>query len=281
VLEFVSWESGRRYTEVDLAFVEDIATRAALAVDNARLYTEQSAIAATLQRSLLPLRLPEIDGIAIATRYRAAGPRNSVGGDFFDVWEIPDGRFGFAVGDVCGKGAPAAALTALARHTIRTASIALPDHAPAAVLRQLNDAILKRSGEGNFCTAAYGLGERTANGAEIVVAVGGHPRPYVVRADRSVDRPGQGGTLLGAFADIETHEYPASLAHGDTLVLWTDGVTERRHNGELFGDERLAALLQSLAEASVDEIAESILEAVESFSPSPPQDDVALVVLRA
>jgi serine phosphatase RsbU (regulator of sigma subunit)/PAS domain-containing protein len=279
-LVLVSHRGSRRYTETDLSFAVDFATHAALAVDNARLFREQSEIADTLQRSLLPFRMPAVDGFEIATRYRPAGPRNQVGGDFYDLWEISPDLFGLAIGDVCGKGARAAALTALARHTTRTASLALADHGPAAVLEMLNLAILKRSSPGNFCTAAHALIERTSAGAEVVIAVGGHPRPMVIRADGSVDHPGQGGTLLGAFAEIETHEYPISLGPGDSLVLWTDGVTERRNGADLFGEERLGALLARLAGVDAERIANSILEAVMGFAEVEPQDDIALMVLQ-
>ena len=198
-LVLVDVAGSRPYTGADMAFAEDFVTHAALAVDNARLFREQSAIADTLQRSLLPLRAPTIEGFEIATRYRAAGPLNQVGGDFYDVWEITPETFGVAIGDVCGKGAGAAALTALARHTTRTASLALPDHTPAAVLRMLNDAILTRSSAGNFCTAAHALVERRPHGAEVVIAVGGHPRPFVLRANGSIGQSlSSTGRMLGA-----------------------------------------------------------------------------------
>ena len=277
----VSTQGSRRYTDSDLSFAVDFATHAALAVDNARLFREQSEIADTLQRSLLPVRMPLVEGFEVATRYRPAGPRNQVGGDFYDLWAISPGLFGLAIGDVCGKGAPAAALTALARHTTRTASLSLPDHAPAAVLEALNHGILNRSSPGNFCTAAHALIESTAAGAEVVLATGGHPRPMVIRADGTVEHPGQGGTLLGAFPEIETHEYPISLHSGDSLVLWTDGVTERRRGTEQFGEQRLAALLEQVAGADAEHIADAILEAVLAFADVDPQDDIALMVLQA
>ena len=149
------------------------------------------------------------------------------------------------------------------------------------MLEALNHGILNRSSPGNFCTAAHALIESTAAGAEVVLATGGHPRPMVIRADGTVEHPGQGGTLLGAFPEIETHEYPISLHSGDSLVLWTDGVTERRRGTEQFGEQRLAALLEQVAGADAEHIADAILEAVLAFADVDPQDDIALMVLQA
>lgn len=280
-LTLIGAESGRRFGAHDLPFAMDLAAHAALSVDNARLYAEQASIAETLQNSLLPYRLPAIEGVEVATRYRAAGVDGSlVGGDFFDLWEIDEDRFGFAVGDVCGKGTPAAALTALMRHTVRTASICLPSHAPAAVLRMLNDAVVKRTPPGRFCTVVYGLAVRGAGGIEVSLSAGGHPRPYVIRTGGTpVEQPGSGGPLLGVAGEIDPPEYSVSLAPGDRLVLFTDGVTERRDRGRLFGDRKLVDLLQSQIAEPAESIAERIASAVSTFSPEPPQDDIAVLIV--
>jgi serine phosphatase RsbU (regulator of sigma subunit) len=280
-LTLVAAESDRVFGERDLSFAEDIATHAALAVANARLYTQQQDIAETLQRSLLPRRMPEPSGIRVAATYRAAGAHNMVGGDFYDLWEIgSSGEFGFAIGDVCGKGAAAAALTALARHTVRTASIWLPDHRPGGVLWALNDAVIKRAGNGQFCTVAYAYARPCEEGIELLLASGGHPLPFVLRADGSVEQPGQTGTLLGILADITIHEARILLRPGDGIVLWTDGISDRRGDGELFGEERLRALLESAGRGSPREIADTVERAVVGFSETDPQDDIALLVLR-
>ena len=279
-LILVSAESDRVFDERDVAFAEDFATHAALAVANARLYAEQQEIARTLQRSLLPLRLPDIPGVEMATRYRAAGEHNMVGGDFYDLWEIGQGSFGIAIGDVCGKGAAAAALTALARHTVRTASLALPDHRPADVLRALNDAVMKRAGSGQFCTVAHAYATPIAEGFDLTIASGGHPLPFIIRADGSVEQPGRPGTLLGIFPDIQVHEHRTVLRRGDRIVLWTDGVSDRRGDGELYGEERLRELLVANAGSPPGEIADAIEQAVLGFSQTDPQDDIAVVVAR-
>jgi serine phosphatase RsbU (regulator of sigma subunit)/PAS domain-containing protein len=279
-LTLVSAESDRVFDERDVAFAEDFATHAALAVANARLYAEQQEIALTLQRSLLPLRLPDIPDVEMVTRYRPAGEHNMVGGDFYDLWEIGQGSFGVAIGDVCGKGAAAAALTALARHTVRTASLALPDHRPADVLRALNDAVRKRAGSGQFCTVAHAYATPIAEGFDLTIASGGHPLPFIIRADGSVEQPGRPGTLLGIFPDIQVHEHRVSLRRGDQIVLWTDGLSDRRGDGELYGEERLRDLLVANAGRTPDEIADVIERAVLGFSTTDPQDDIAIVVAR-
>lgn len=280
-LTLVSAESDRSFDERDLQFAEDFATHAALAVANARLYAEQEDIARTLQRSLLPIHLPDIPGLEMAARYRAAGAHNMVGGDFYDLWAIgTDGRFGIAIGDVCGKGPAAAALTALARHTVRTASIWIPDHRPADVMRALNDAVIKRAGSGQFCTVAHAFATPVDAGFMVTLASGGHPLPFIVRADGAVQQPGTTGTLLGILPDVTVHEHRTVLRPGDRLVMWTDGVSDRRGDGELFGEERLRDLLVANAHLGPDDLADAIEAAVVGFSETDPQDDIAIVVAR-
>src|SRR5205807_4073401 len=153
-ITFVAAESARSFTDEDVEVVEELARRAGLAVDNARLYTERSRIAHTLQSQLLPARLPEIPGIEVAVRYRAAGELNEVGGDYYDVFECGDGQWAFVIGDVSGKGAEAAAVTALARHTLRTAAI--QPRSVRELLRILNEAMVTQRGGAEFCTVCLG-----------------------------------------------------------------------------------------------------------------------------
>jgi serine phosphatase RsbU (regulator of sigma subunit)/PAS domain-containing protein len=280
-LALVMAESGRVIDHHDLEFAEDFATHAALAVANARLYAAQYEVAETLQASLLPLKLPDIPGLDVATRFRPAGSGTEVGGDFFDLWQIGDeGAFGVAVGDVCGKGAAAAALTALARHTVRTASLWLPDHRPDNVLFALNDAIIKRAGKGRFCTVAHAFGTPVPGGFEVAMACGGHPLPFVARADGTVRQPCTPGTLLGVYETIETPVHSTLLEPGDTLIMWTDGLSERRGHGELFGEERLRDIIAANAARPPDELADEVQAAVLAFADSDPQDDIALLVAR-
>ena len=180
-LTLISAESGRRFNDADVALAEELARRAGTAVENARLYTERSNIARTLQTSLLPGRLPRMPGWAAATLYRPAGDENWVGGDFYDAIAV-DGGWLAIVGDVAGRGAPAAALTGLARHTLRTAATLLDD--PLDAVGTLNDELLARE-EMSLCSVAAVLlcdGDAGTATAQIICA--GHPLPLLVRGGR-------------------------------------------------------------------------------------------------
>jgi PAS domain S-box-containing protein len=279
-LTLVSAESGRRFGPVDLSLAEDLARLAGMAVENARLYQERSRVAATLQRSLLPPELPQIPGVAVAARYRAAAEGLEVGGDFYDLFPTGGGLWVAVIGDVCGKGAEAASVTALARYTLRAA--AMHERKPSAVLRQLNEAILRQDGEQRFCTVCYlRIRPDAANRrARLTVSCGGHPRPLVLRSDGTVDRVGAPGTLLGVFPDPDLSDRAVDLGPGDSIIAYTDGVTEGRNRAHSFGEERLEALLGSMVGMSAAGIAEKVERAVEEFRTDRPRDDLAVVVLR-
>ena len=278
VMTLVFAESGRRYGPADLALAEDLARRAALAVDNARIYQERDHIARTLQRSLLPPRLPDIPGMEIAGRYRAAGAGNDVGGDFYDAFEAADGSWVVVIGDVCGKGPEAAAVTGLARHTIRAA--AMRERKPSEILTTLNDAVLQQRSDHMFCTVAYVRVRPNPGGARLTICCGGHPLPVVLRADGTVLAAGSPGTLLGIFPDPELVDRTVDLGPGDALVLFTDGVIEEHGDGEMFGRDGMTDLLRESVGRKAEEIAEAIEQAVVAFGPAAPRDDIAIVVLR-
>ncbi len=228
-IAFALAESARRYDRADLSVAEELARRAAVAIDNARLYRERSYIARTLQESLLPPELPEVAGAEVAARFHPAGEAIEVGGDFYDVFDTSHG-WSVVMGDVCGKGADAAAVTALARYTLRT--LGVQETSPAEVLRKLNDALLRQRTDRRFCTVAYASLHVNGNGsAEVCLATGGHPLPYVLRADGTVEAVGEPGTLLGVLPDVRLSDTAIQLGHGDLLVLYTDGVTEARGPG--------------------------------------------------
>jgi PAS domain S-box-containing protein len=276
-ISFISSRVGRRYGGEDLAFAEDLARRAALAIDNARLFEERTRIARSLQRSLLPPELPEIPGLEVAARYRPAGLGNEVGGDFYDLFEIRGGRWGVAVGDVCGKGAEAAALTGLARYTIREA--AAHDDRPSRVLTSLNQALLRHE-ELQLCTVAFGHLEQRDGKARLTVSCGGHPLPLLLRANGHLEAAGEPGTILGVFDDPDVSDLEFELGPGDSVLLYTDGVTDERTATKGFGENRLKSILRSCAGMGAEGIADVIDRAVMDFRPEDPRDDVALLVVR-
>jgi PAS domain S-box-containing protein len=277
-MQFVWAESGRSYDEEDLRLAEDVAGRAAFALDNARLYGERDHIAQTLQQSLLPGPLPAIDGVRLAARYRAAGRGVEVGGDFYDVFDVGGGAHALVIGDVCGKGPKAAALMGAARHTIRTAAIR--ERRPSDVLETLNTALQQRLADQWFCTVAYVRMRRAPDGARLTICCGGHPMPAVVRADGTVEFIGRPGTLLGVFPDVELTDVAVDLRPGDSLVMYTDGVTDEQHDGEEFGLERLVDVLRETAGLPPEEVASAVEEAVVAFAPEEPSDDLAVLVAK-
>lgn len=272
-------ESARRFTADDQALAEGLASRAALALENARLYRERSHIARTLQRSLLPARLPEIPGLELAARYRAAGEENEVGGDFYDAFPSEGGTWTVIIGDVVGKGPEAAALTSLARHTLRAA--ALRAESPIANLELLN-AALRTSMEHteHFCTVAYARVCPREGFADVTLANGGHVPPVVVRADGSVDFVSVRGTLIGAFDDPILEQGEVRLGPGDAVLLYTDGVTEIRTQDAEFGERQLVDTLRAHAGHGAGEIVAAVERAAVDAQDGDPRDDIALLALR-
>jgi phosphoserine phosphatase RsbU/P len=275
---FVRDITERRRSAVELAQLLEAEREARVRAEAAERHASQ--LAETLQQSLLPPALPEIPGFDIAATYRAGGEGVDVGGDFYDVFETADGAWGVAVGDVCGKGAEAAAITALARNTIRTA--ARYERKPSEVLRMLNEALLQREGAGSFCTVAYAVVAPAAGGhVALRLALGGHPGPLLVRAGGGVEALGRPGTMLGAAADARIEDADAELAPGDLLVLYTDGVTECLTPEGRFGSERLTALLGGLNGRDAVTVTRRVAEDVVDAPGHRSGDDVAVLVLRA
>jgi PAS domain S-box-containing protein len=279
-MTFVSTSPERRYHEEDLSLAENLAYRCALAVDNARLYRERSYIARTLQRSLLP-ELPEVPGVEVGVEYLPVGEENEVGGDFYDLIEA--GRSGecwmAVVGDVCGKGAAAAAVTALARYTVR--AVAMKEDEPVAVLSALNEAMIRQLDD-QFCTVVCArLRPVDGPGLELTVARGGHPAPLVLRADGSIETLDPPGKALGVFPDPELGDRAIRLEAGDAAVFYTDGVVEARGpDGSFFGERRLLDLLRACAGLEASAIAEKLRDVVVDYGEGSPRDDLAVLVLR-
>jgi PAS domain S-box-containing protein len=271
-LTMVSAESGRTFDASDVEFAEQIATRAALAVERSRLYSERSAIARTLQSSLLPEAIPEIPGWEVAALYRPAGHESQVGGDFYDFWQV-GGEWLMMIGDVTGKGVGAATLTALVRHTARAASEF--DSCPANVLARI-DAALRRRPTPSLCTA---LCVRTSPHGT-TVAAGGHPLPLLI-GEHGISRIGEHGTMLGAMKRTRWPERDVPVRPGETLVAITDGVTDTvGAGGERFGDERLTQTLVRLADLAPDPLCNGLAAALEEFQVGAQADDTAIVIMR-
>jgi serine phosphatase RsbU (regulator of sigma subunit) len=274
----VSAESGRRFDESDLVTAEELAGRCALAVDNSRLYGERAHIARTLQQSLLPPELPSLPGLELAARFRAAGEGIDVGGDFYDVFETSSRAWAAVIGDVCGKGPEAAAVTALARYTVRAAAMA--QAAPSEILRTLNEAMLRQRDDRRFCTVLYTCIERTEAGAELKFSSGGHPLPMIVRADGEIVEVGSPGTLLGIVPDPSLFDETVPLGPGDTAILYTDGVTDAAAPERVRDPIELARAIGADPETPVDDVAQGMLDGALGSGGQEPRDDIAIVVLR-
>ncbi len=272
--------SDRTYTRADVTLAEDIARRASITLENVRLLSERSSTARSLQESLLPPVLPMIPGVALAARYRAAGEGNEVGGDFYDVFPAASGGWALVVGDVCGKGPDAAALTALVRYTIRTLSMQI--RKPRHILARLNDAILSQRSDGRFCTLAYArLDVDEAGAISLRLSSGGHPLPILIRRSGEVRTIGRPGALLGVFPEAKSPETSVALDPGDAVLFYTDGVTEARSHDEVFGEHRLIELLRSCVGGEAASIAALTDQAVRDFQTGDQRDDIAVLVVQA
>ncbi|MGW2765154.1 SpoIIE family protein phosphatase [Streptomyces sp. NPDC001275] len=262
-----------------LELAEDLSRRAALALDNARLYSERTAISQSLQRSLLPPGLPDVEGVEVEVIYRAAGEGNEVGGDFYDLFPIRDGAYGFAIGDVCGTGPEAAAVTGLARHALRL--LAREGFGGPAVLERLNSAILDEGARSRFLTLLYGeLWPQEDGSARLKVVCAGHPLPLRLRQDGTVEPAADPQPLLGVMEDLELYEQTITLDPGDVLLCVTDGVTERREGTRMLGDDGLADVLTTCTGLTAGAVAARIMRAVERFASDAPSDDMAILAMR-
>ena len=274
----VARPAGDAYSPQDVGVLLDLARRAALAIDNARLYQERTAIAQALQAWLLPPALPTAAELDVGARYVAAGAGNEVGGDFSDVFALPQGGWGIAIGDVCGKGAEAAAITGLARDVLRL--LLRRGATPAEALRELNEAILDLGERGRFCTAAAATLHADARGLSVCLSVAGHPPPVRIGA-HGTDLVSADGSLLGVMPDVELADEHLRLEPGDALVLYTDGVTERRRGALMLGEEGLLRILRRAGGLPADAVAGLVEREVTAFAREASRDDLALLVVRA
>ncbi|MFG2071938.1 PP2C family protein-serine/threonine phosphatase [Nonomuraea maritima] len=269
-----------RFTDEVIQFAEDIGRRAALAMDNARLYAQQAAANRALQRSLLPPNEPEVPGLDYGVVYEPAGEANEVGGDFYDLFKAGDDYWRFAIGDVCGTGPEAAAVTGLARHTLRL--LAREGYGVAAVLGRLNQAIMEEGERARFLTLLHGDITPVANGLEVRLVSAGHPEALRLKPNGKVEAVTTPQSLLGVFHEVAFEADTVHLDHGDVLLAVTDGVTERRSGGRLLDDDGgLARMLSECAGLSARAVAERIRRGAAEFAAEPSADDLAILVLRA
>jgi PAS domain S-box-containing protein len=289
-LVFAHPEAGVFDAEAEEA-AASIASTASVAIANARLLQDtrreaaarevalhqRDQVAIALQQSLLPPDLPAIPGLEIGAHYHAG--TELVGGDFYDVFTLGEDTWGIVLGDVCGSGPEAASQTALTRHTVRTA--AMFDTDPATVVQTLNRALL-RSNTTRFTTAVFLRLSRHADKLAVTIASGGHPPPLVCRRDGTVEESSARGPLLGVTdvtvdaLDVAHYE----LRPGDMLVLYTDGLTEARKDGVLFGIEGVKATLTREGNAAPARLTSALVDAALEHAAAPLNDDVAVVILR-
>ena len=235
------------------------------------------ALARTLQATFLPPAVVSPPGLDVAGAYRPAGDGSVVGGDFYDVFETGRGTWAVVLGDVCGKGVPAAVITSLARYSVRSEASRTPY--PSAVLAGLHEALVRNHPE-QFCTAVFLALDRTAEGHRLTVASGGHHLPLRRRADGQVDTIGQAGTILGMLDTPHLSDATTVLRPGDIVVLYTDGVTEARRHGEFFDDKRLIELVAGAGDPGAQELADAIVAEVLDFQQGVARDDIAVVVVK-
>ncbi len=271
----VFYDEARSPSDEDRRVVDLLARTAGVAIGRARDAESRARRLEELQSSLLPRALPRVPGLSAAVSFHPAERGLDVGGDFYDLFALPGEAWGFVIGDVCGHGAEAAAVTALTRHTTR--AIARLVSRPADVLRMVNEE-LRTSDHDRFCTALYGRLDPVASGIRLTLACGGHPPPLVRRVSGTIEALRAHGPLLGVFPAAEFPEIVVDLQPGDTLLLYTDGLIER--NPLVEGDAALGALLASLTFDSVDDLMAQIEERAIGAPPVRLPDDAAVLAIQ-
>jgi sigma-B regulation protein RsbU (phosphoserine phosphatase) len=272
----------RSHTPEDVALIGDIARRASLAIDNAQSTAAHIATSQALQRALLPRGLPDVDGMDFAAEYLPASAGSDIGGDFYDIVSIDANRWLASIGDVCGKGPAAAARTGMVRDVLRV--LIREGQSLTRAVRLLNDVMMDVADPYQFCTLATALITRHSDGEPpgltVDLVLAGHPQPLLVRADASTELIGRTGTAVGLVAEPRLVAATYRLSPGDTLLAYTDGVTERRRGREQFGSDRLLAAAGKGPRQTARQLIASVRAAVEAFSTTPPSDDIALLAVR-
>jgi serine phosphatase RsbU (regulator of sigma subunit)/anti-sigma regulatory factor (Ser/Thr protein kinase) len=264
----------------EIMMLTELARRAAQAIDNAQRNAAHVATAQALQQALLPRALPSAAGVRFAATYQPVSFGAEVGGDFYDVVAISPGRWLAAIGDVCGKGPRAASRTSLVRDVLRV--LVRQGTALSTAVGLLHEMMMEAKDPDQFATVAVALVTRLPNrpalGIELILA--GHEQPALVRADGSVQLVGTHGSAVGLVPKFTTYPTNHILTPGDTLVFYTDGITERRYADEQFGQERIVHTLASAAGDPADQLITDLLRAAHDFSPEPHQDDIAIMAVQ-
>ena len=263
------------FSEEDKSTLQTFASQAALAIDTARLYSREHEVATILQKSILPGALPEFAEVETGSVYAPAGGDAEIGGDYYDLFRTADGRILFAIADVCGKGVVAATKTSMIKYSVR--SLAAAGFSPAQILGEVNRMVTETGDPSDIVTLWVGRFDPKA--ARLTWASGGHPAGLLQAAeDGSCTALSATGPLLGALIDVMYGEQTVAMREGDTVLLYTDGVTEARSGNAFFGEERVFSALR--AGGSADEVAQRLLVSVRRFVRSELRDDVAVLVLR-
>lgn len=275
-LLFFNYHSGpRSFAEEEISFVVELSSALTLAIENSRLYEAERKTVDTLHASLLRTE-SEIPGIEVGAAYYSAVELARIGGDFFDVFELPDHRVGFAVGDVAGKGIEAAAITAIAKSTVR--AFAYEWGSPARVVRAANQALSRQIDEARFVTLVYGLLDVTTGETRIVCA--GHPSPLICDESGCVEDVSVHNPPLAVFEFMDFEEYRTVLRPNMRLVAFSDGLLDARRGEEFLGEERVRELIDGMGDAAPETLAEELLAAARSHSDGHPPDDIAILAIR-
>jgi PAS domain S-box-containing protein len=261
----------------DLSLAEELGRHLAIAIRVDRVFRQQSQVAEALQASLLPASLPRVPGLEFAAAYIGTTQFQEISGDFYDVFKAGD-SWGIAVGDVCGKGQDAAAMTAAARHAIR--ALAHVHDTPANVLAAANEVLVAEDWDDRFVTASLAFLRQRGRRVQVQLGSCGHPGPAVVRADGRVEILEGDGLPLGLFPDAEPSRLELELHKGDVLFFYTDGVTEARSADQGFFEDRLADALAAVAGRPAADIVRAVQELVNSFSAGELKDDVTILAVR-
>jgi phosphoserine phosphatase RsbU/P len=278
----------RGHSPEDVVLAGDVARRAALAIHNAQSTGAHVAVSQALQQALLPRALPVAPGLDFAAEYLPASSGSDVGGDFYDVLTVDPSSWLVSIGDVCGKGARAAARTGLVRDVLRV--LVRDDRSLPRAVERLNEVMIEANDPLQFCTLAAAMVSRRHRGSgpghprgglDVELVLAGHVQPVLVRTDGTAELIGTFGTAVGLVPTVRLTCTQHHVGPGDTLLVYTDGVTERRRGREQFGAERLLEVAARAAGRPAMQVVGAVREAVERFSTEPLDDDVALLAVRA